>query len=48
MRSGAKMMEGSSKRKLIPCKGLGRFLKEQRSRLYIIRRCVVMLLCWQD
>ncbi|KAL4186624.1 hypothetical protein AMTRI_Chr09g34850 [Amborella trichopoda] len=21
--------------------------KEQRSRLYIVRRCIVMLLCWQ-
>ncbi|XP_015163616.1 uncharacterized protein [Solanum tuberosum] len=31
------------------CSGkLGRFLKEQRGRLYIVRRCVVMLLCWHD
>ncbi|XP_055806154.1 small polypeptide DEVIL 4 [Solanum dulcamara] len=27
---------------------LGKFLKEQRGRLYIMRRCVVMLLCWHD
>lgn len=38
---------GDSKKK-ISSKGLGRFLKEQRGRLYIVRRCVVMLLCWQD
>ncbi|XP_008786558.1 uncharacterized protein LOC103704860 [Phoenix dactylifera] len=28
--------------------GLGRALREQKARLYIIRRCVVMLLCWHD
>jgi hypothetical protein len=27
---------------------VARALKEQRSRLYIIRRCIVMLLCWHD
>ncbi|XP_039160108.1 uncharacterized protein LOC120289369 [Eucalyptus grandis] len=37
----------SPKRKLSN-KGLGRFMKEERGRLYIIRRCVIMLLCWQD
>jgi len=25
-----------------------RSLKETRSRLYIIRRCLVMLLCWRE
>ncbi|WOH10692.1 hypothetical protein DCAR_0730162 [Daucus carota subsp. sativus] len=29
-------------------KGLGRFMKQQRGRIYIIRTCVVMLLCWHD
>jgi hypothetical protein len=28
--------------------GLGRLLKEQKARLYIIRRCVVMLVCYHD
>ncbi|KAF2951782.1 hypothetical protein DAI22_01g289100 [Oryza sativa Japonica Group] len=28
--------------------GLGRMLKEHKARLYIIRRCVVMLLCNRD
>jgi hypothetical protein len=38
---------GSSKRR-ISSKGLGAVLREQRARLYIIRRCVVMLVCWHD
>ncbi|XP_030512312.2 small polypeptide DEVIL 3 [Rhodamnia argentea] len=39
---------GSSKRSKTSCRRLGGYLKEQKSRLYIIRRCVVMLLCWHD
>ncbi|XP_037434092.1 uncharacterized protein LOC119301256 [Triticum dicoccoides] len=27
---------------------VSRALKENRARLYIIRRCIVMLLCWHD
>ncbi|KAE9602047.1 hypothetical protein Lalb_Chr13g0304221 [Lupinus albus] len=23
-------------------------VKEQRSRLYILKRCIIMLLCWQE
>ncbi|XP_058182839.1 small polypeptide DEVIL 4-like [Rhododendron vialii] len=38
---------GGSKRK-ISSKGLGGLLKEQKTRLYIIRRCVVMLLRCHD
>ncbi|KAG2667348.1 hypothetical protein I3760_15G109300 [Carya illinoinensis] len=38
---------GGSKRKL-PCKGLSGFLKEGRGRLYVFRRCIIMLLCWHD
>ncbi|XP_059294969.1 small polypeptide DEVIL 4 [Lycium ferocissimum] len=37
----------SSKKKM-SSRRLGKFLKEQRGRLYIVRRCVVMLLCWHD
>ncbi|XP_072992271.1 small polypeptide DEVIL 4-like [Typha latifolia] len=29
-------------------RGLSRALRKQRARLYIIHRCVVMLLCWND
>ncbi|XP_063945394.1 small polypeptide DEVIL 4-like [Daucus carota subsp. sativus] len=29
-------------------KGFGGYIKEQRGRLYIVRRCIVMLLCWED
>ncbi|TYI19340.1 hypothetical protein ES332_A07G158600v1 [Gossypium tomentosum] len=25
-----------------------RILKEKRAKLYIIKRCVLMLLCWRD
>ncbi|XP_021292435.1 uncharacterized protein LOC110422745 [Herrania umbratica] len=38
---------GGSKRRC-SCKGIGGFLREERGRLYIIRRCIIMLLCWQD
>uniref|UniRef100_A0A7C9CEZ8 ROTUNDIFOLIA like 8 n=1 Tax=Opuntia streptacantha TaxID=393608 RepID=A0A7C9CEZ8_OPUST len=38
---------GGSKRKLVN-RGLSSVVREQRARLYIIRRCVVMLLCWHD
>ncbi|XP_072973874.1 small polypeptide DEVIL 4-like [Typha angustifolia] len=31
-----------------PRGGLSRVVREQRAKLYIIRRCVVMLLCWHD
>ncbi|KAM0822186.1 hypothetical protein ACQ4PT_071660 [Festuca glaucescens] len=27
---------------------LQKVLREQKARLYIIRRCIVMLLCWTD
>lgn len=37
----------NNKRRL-SCKALGGFLKEARGRLYIFRRCIVMLLCWHD
>ncbi|XP_022973613.1 uncharacterized protein LOC111472196 [Cucurbita maxima] len=40
---------GSSKRRIsCPSRGFGGVLREQRAKLYIIRRCVVMLLCWHD
>uniref|UniRef100_A0A2P2P4C5 Uncharacterized protein n=1 Tax=Rhizophora mucronata TaxID=61149 RepID=A0A2P2P4C5_RHIMU len=40
---------GDSKRSLSSCdKGLGKVLREGKGRLYLIRRCVVMLLCWSD
>ncbi|KAF3521284.1 hypothetical protein F2Q69_00050982, partial [Brassica cretica] len=29
-------------------RGVGGVVREQKARLYIIRRCVVMLLCWHD
>ncbi|KAK7394306.1 hypothetical protein VNO78_14828 [Psophocarpus tetragonolobus] len=46
-RSISKDSMRASKKK-VSCKRLGGYLKEQKGRLYIIRRCVVMLLCWHD
>ncbi|KAK1265875.1 hypothetical protein QJS04_geneDACA000199 [Acorus gramineus] len=35
-----------------PCRSFGhrcgRLVKEQRAKFYILRRCVVMLVCWHD
>ncbi|KAK4367673.1 hypothetical protein RND71_011465 [Anisodus tanguticus] len=45
--NGANKVDESKKR-ISSSRKLGRFLKEQRGRLYIVRRCVVMLLCWHD
>ncbi|RLM91955.1 hypothetical protein C2845_PM08G14680 [Panicum miliaceum] len=33
---------------LVGGRGLGKVVREHKARLYIIRRCVVMLLCWHD
>ncbi|XP_074324793.1 small polypeptide DEVIL 4-like [Apium graveolens] len=44
--SGTSSIRGSKRR--IASKGLGGVLRQQRARLYIIRRCVVMLLCWHE
>ncbi|CAN0928933.1 Small polypeptide DEVIL 1 [Linum grandiflorum] len=38
----------SSKKRMISCGRLGRYLKQQQGRLYIIKRCVVILLCARD
>ncbi|GMN38819.1 hypothetical protein TIFTF001_008047 [Ficus carica] len=46
--SSSATMGGSKRRLSSPSRGLGGALREQRARLYIIRRCVVMLLCWHD
>ncbi|WOH07740.1 hypothetical protein DCAR_0727173 [Daucus carota subsp. sativus] len=46
MSHGSSGIRGSKRR--IASKGLGGVLRQQRARLYIIRRCVVMLLCWHE
>lgn len=46
MKMSSAGMENSKKK--ISCGRLGGYLREQKGRLYIIRRCVVMLLCWHD
>ncbi|KAL4652170.1 small polypeptide DEVIL 3 [Castanea sativa] len=44
-KSNATVRDSKSK---VSCRKLGGYLREQKGRLYIIRRCVVMLLCWHD
>ncbi|KAG8661597.1 hypothetical protein MANES_01G020350v8 [Manihot esculenta] len=39
---------GDSKQRLSYNKGFSGLLREGRGRLYLIKRCVVMLLCWSD
>ncbi|XP_057951895.1 small polypeptide DEVIL 6-like [Malania oleifera] len=47
-RRSSRINGGPNKRRLFSCKGFGGFLREQRGRLYIIRRCIVLLLCSHD
>ncbi|XP_073148597.1 small polypeptide DEVIL 4-like [Henckelia pumila] len=42
------MKMSSNNKSKISSRGLGSIVREQRARLYIIRRCVVMLLCYHD
>ncbi|KAL0693973.1 hypothetical protein Bca4012_061153 [Brassica carinata] len=44
MESNKDSQKKEMKKKLTPI----RSFKEKRSRLYIIRRCLVMLLCWRE
>ncbi|KAL3735229.1 uncharacterized protein LOC120294658 [Eucalyptus grandis] len=49
MRSAsAKARDSKASNRRLSCTRLKGHLKEQKGRLYIIRRCVVMLLCWHD
>ncbi|KAG7602409.1 hypothetical protein AtNW77_Chr5g0099921 [Arabidopsis thaliana] len=40
--------ERSKEKKRSISRRLGKYMKEQKGRIYIIRRCVVMLLCSHD
>ncbi|RYQ78999.1 uncharacterized protein LOC107638177 [Arachis ipaensis] len=46
--SSSSSSSSSSSKKKVSCRRLGGYIREQKGRLYIIRRCVVMLLCWHD
>lgn len=46
MKKSRATVEGSKKK--MSCRRLGGYLREQKGRLYIIRRCIVMLVCWHD
>ncbi|XP_011070836.1 uncharacterized protein LOC105156416 [Sesamum indicum] len=43
-----KISISSGGKKRISSRGLSGVFREQRAKLYIIRRCVVMLLCYHD
>ena len=38
----------STQRKCAFARKCARLVKEQRARFYIIRRCVIMLICWHE
>ncbi|CAJ1864825.1 unnamed protein product [Sphenostylis stenocarpa] len=42
------MKNSSSQRKCAFARKCARLVKEQRARFYIMRRCVIMLICWHD
>ncbi|KAJ8760357.1 hypothetical protein K2173_012606 [Erythroxylum novogranatense] len=46
--STATLMKTSSERRCSFTRKCARLVKEQRARLYIMRRCVTMLICWRD
>nr|VDD19462.1 unnamed protein product [Brassica oleracea] len=41
-------IERSKQKKRSISRRLGKYMREQKGRIYIIRRCVVMLLCSHD
>ncbi|CAA7408450.1 unnamed protein product [Spirodela intermedia] len=46
MKSSGVSPEGPKRR--LTTRALSGAMRQYRARLYIIRRCVVMLLCWHD
>ncbi|CAN1126189.1 Small polypeptide DEVIL 1 [Linum perenne] len=46
--SRASSSSSSWKKKMTSSTRLGRYIKQQQGRLYIIKRCVVILLCSRD
>ncbi|XP_019059631.1 PREDICTED: uncharacterized protein LOC109117262 [Tarenaya hassleriana] len=41
-------VRNSSEKKTSYSRRLGKYMREQKGRIYIIRSCVAMLLCWHD
>ncbi|KAI4299558.1 hypothetical protein L6164_033003 [Bauhinia variegata] len=46
--SSSPFMKNSSQRRCAFASKCARLVKEQRARFYIMRRCVIMLICWRD
>ncbi|CAL0334845.1 unnamed protein product [Lupinus luteus] len=42
------LMKDTTQKKCAFARKCARLVKEQRARFYIIRRCVVMLICWSE
>ncbi|CAL5203166.1 unnamed protein product [Lathyrus oleraceus] len=48
MKKKKKKKNSTHQRKCAFARKCVRLVKEQRARFYIMRRCVIMLLCWND
>ncbi|KAI4307612.1 hypothetical protein L6164_030783 [Bauhinia variegata] len=46
--STSPFMKNSAQRRCAFARKCARLVKEQRARFYIMRRCVIMLICWRD
>ncbi|CAL0301451.1 unnamed protein product [Lupinus luteus] len=42
------LMKDSTQKKCAFARKCARLVKEQRARFYIMRRCVIMLICWRE
>ncbi|KAE9598786.1 hypothetical protein Lal_00022379 [Lupinus albus] len=42
------LMKDTTQKKCAFARKCARLVKEQRARFYIMRRCVVMLICWNE
>ncbi|XP_061368966.1 small polypeptide DEVIL 11-like [Gastrolobium bilobum] len=46
--SSTPLMKNSTQKRCAFGRKCARLVKEQRARFYIMRRCVVMLICWRE
>ncbi|TKY47441.1 DEVIL protein [Spatholobus suberectus] len=46
--STSPLMKNSTQRRCAFARKCARLVKEQRARFYIMRRCVIMLICWHE
>ncbi|KAG4920327.1 hypothetical protein AAZX31_18G037000 [Glycine max] len=48
MKNSSSSSSSSTQRKCAFARKCARLVKEQRARFYIMRRCVIMLICWHE